>query len=255
MGEFVEELSVYHLFGNTVHERTIIGIRCSSCGSGQIPNGIPHMFSEEDKENKWSSSLLSLQTWVDSNNGRLPMRHARDKQERELATWMFKQRKQHSRNASLPTILLKASCLEKYSWWSWTTEEEDFLNALAMLQEWVAANDGLPDQIVKEKELPSQQDNQRVFLSSWMMAQRHRRIMKAMDAEHETMLNACPHWSWEFDWSNKEGACTFLSGASANRSATVDRMLGPQFQCSRGFFYFRRDQMTSCSEKHVVTPS
>jgi len=248
-----EQLEIHHFLGNTAHERTLVGI-WRNAGNGveeTMRDGLKAFYSF-DIESGWQASLLSLESWVGSNSGQLPMLYARDKAERELAKWVLRQTKQHASSSLRGGWSVdRVDSLERHSWWSWASPQDEFLIGLRMLQDWVAANDGLPDQVERATTLHDDCQERRAFLARWMIAQRHAKLLDSMTLEHQAILNACPHWTWQFDWSNHQGSCIFPATLASNQYAAIDRALGPRFECSCGLFFVCRTQVETCREKHA----
>ena len=77
---------------------------------------------EYDREGQWDATLQRLVTWVSTAGFglRLPMRDARDREERTLANWVSKQRKQKVAPRG-GWGDRHCDALEGHAWWSWAS--------------------------------------------------------------------------------------------------------------------------------------
>eukprot|EP00930_Biecheleria_cincta_P106016 TRINITY_DN9920_c0_g1_i2.p1 TRINITY_DN9920_c0_g1~~TRINITY_DN9920_c0_g1_i2.p1 ORF type:complete len:612 (-),score=135.49 TRINITY_DN9920_c0_g1_i2:565-2400(-) len=93
----------------------------------------------------WSERCKQLQDWIEAHNGILPQKHSKDKEERQLKYWLWKQR-----------AAMKKGCLEQHQIEQLEripTMQVTWSERCKQLQDWIEAHNGiLPQKHSKDKE-------------------------------------------------------------------------------------------------------
>ena len=137
---YFNDIEIYHLLGNTVCERTLIGIRNDTIVRSN--NSSTKKEALFDVHKKWLEDFHKIKKFVvEENRNQLPFDNARNKKERRFAKWVNKQHQQYyATNRRGGWNKRNIDLLEKCDWWNWSTGDERFNDNILKLKKWMMKN-------------------------------------------------------------------------------------------------------------------
>jgi hypothetical protein len=253
LASMFENFEILHFLSNTSSERTLVAYRRDD----QVPRkpldakiqAISDLSKKRklnfDQNAKWDSELKSLVSWVKTpttesgggGGGRLPIPHARDREERDRATWVKRQRARHAANKLPPGSV---SALEALEFWTWESEESSFKRCIAEMQEWIASKKALPPSHATLAE-------EGVYVARFVAACRRAFYYKALKKSQQAALEAVVGWSYTYVGP----PIVYRNEVPNNSTESLQRSLGPRFVCETcGSLFNVAQELRICRSTH-----